>query len=154
MANTINLNAEVGANFIGDDAQPSVTFANSSTGPGLSVGRLHVSSGASVDILTTGSILNTANATILSNATEGVPLSLSRGTVVSSPTVALIRLGIGSGASAPVFELAEQSFVSCTTIQFTTVAVAGTGAIRVKYGNNYGWIPVMNETAVTAAPRG
>lgn len=154
MANIININAEVGANFIGDDAQPSLTMANSSTGPGLSVGRLLTASGASIDILTTGSILNTANATIMSTATEGVPLTLSRNLVVSSPTVALLKLGIGSGASAPVLELAEQAFVSCTTIQFTTVAVAGTGAIRVKYGDNYGWIPVMNNTAVTAAPRG
>lgn len=154
MANIRNIDAETGANYIGDDAQPTLTMANSSTGPGLSVGRLHTSSGASIDVLTTGSILNTANATLLSIATEAVPLTLGRGTVVASPTVAVLALNIGSGASAPIFELQAQSFVSCTTIKFTTAAAEGTGAIRVKYGDNYGWIPVMTSAAVTAAPRG
>lgn len=44
MANTVNLTAEVGANMIGDDAQPTVVFTNSSTGAGLQTDRLVVTS--------------------------------------------------------------------------------------------------------------
>ena len=149
MAKLSNLDAETGANIIDDDAQPTLTITNTSTGPGLSVDDVVITSAATinaVNLIGAGKSVNTA--------TEGIPFTINRSTTVASPTVALLTLGIGSGASAPVFELSEQAFVSCTTIQFTTVAVAGTGAIRVKYGNNYGWIPVMNATAVTAAPRG
>ena len=91
--------------------------------------------------------------TFRSTATEGVALGLNRSRTLSSPTVALLALGIGSAASAPVFELREQSFVSATTILTTTGGSAGTGAIRVKYGDNYGWIPIFPTGAVTAAAR-
>lgn len=37
MANLININAESGANLIGDDAQPTITFQNTSTGAALSL---------------------------------------------------------------------------------------------------------------------
>lgn len=39
MANTINLDSESGANFIGDDSQPSLTLDNSSTGAALAIQR-------------------------------------------------------------------------------------------------------------------
>lgn len=39
MANIRNFDSEIGANFIGDDAQPSLTFDNSSTGYSLSLKR-------------------------------------------------------------------------------------------------------------------
>lgn len=35
MANVVNLNAEVGANFIGDDASPALTFSNTGGGSAL-----------------------------------------------------------------------------------------------------------------------
>lgn len=145
MPNISNLNAEIGANYIGDDAQPAITLYNTSTGPGLRVMGFVATSTASIDIAYLP--------TIRSGATEGVPLSLSRD-VVSSPTVAVIALNIGSTASAAVIELQAQGFVSCTTILFTTGATAGVGAIRVKYGDNYGWIPVLPGGSVTATPRG
>lgn len=88
-----------------------------------------------------------------SSATEGVAIEFAR-TVAGSATVAVARLNTNSTASAPIFELTNQSFVSATTILFTTAASAGSGAIRVKYGDNYGWIPVLRDSAVTAAPRG
>ena len=37
MANVINLDAETGANYIGDDSTPSVTFENTGAGPALGV---------------------------------------------------------------------------------------------------------------------
>ena len=37
MARLMNLDAETGANIIDDDAQPTLTLANTSTGPGLKV---------------------------------------------------------------------------------------------------------------------
>ena len=146
MPNVINLDAESGANYIGDDAQPSLTITNTSTGAGVSTDKLLVTSGATIVSATPITLNGTASASPV--------LDLNRKLVVSSPTVALLRLGIGSGASAPVFELAEQAFVSATTILFTTAAVAGTGGVRVKIGDNYGWIPIMKDAAFTAVPRG
>ena len=90
--------------------------------------------------------------TFLSSATEGVPIQFAR-TVVGSPTVAIARLNINSTASAPVFELSNQAFVSATTILFTTGATAGVGALRVKHGDNYKWIPLLPDGSVTAAAR-
>ena len=93
--------------------------------------------------------------TFKSSATEGVAFAVQQITV-GSPTVALQAFALGSTASAPVFQLLGQSFVSCTTILFTTGAVAGTGAIRVAYpdGVTLGWIPVLPSGSVTAAARG
>ena len=91
--------------------------------------------------------------TIRSSATEGIPVEFNR-TVVSSPTVAVARLNTNSTASAPIFELTNQAFVSATTILFTTGATAGVGALRVKYGDNYGWVPVLPSGSVTGAARG
>lgn len=127
MPNLVNINAEAGADIIGDDAEPTLTLVNTSTGNALRARSL---------------------------ATTGVSADFNRGTVVSSPTVAVVSLGIGSGVSSPVLELREQAFVSATTILFTTAATAGTGALRVKIGDNYGWIPILKDAAVTAAVRG
>ena len=146
MPNLVNIDAESQADIIGDDAQPTLRLRNTSTAPGLHAEGLAVTSTASIDLAYLP--------TIRSAATEGVVLNLNRNLVVSSPTVAVLALGIGSGASSPAIELREQSFVSCTTILFTTGATAGTGAIRVKYGDNYGWVPVFPAGSVTAAPRG
>ena len=114
MPNLPNLEAEVGADYISDDAAPGVTF--------------------------------------LSSATEGLAVSFGK-TVVGSPTVAQVRLNLNSTASAPVFELTNQGFVSVTTILFTTGATAGAGALRVKIGNDYKWIPILPDGSVTGAAR-
>lgn len=146
MPNLLNFDAEIGADAIGDDAQPTMSFRNTGTGSGLFVGGLAVQSTASIDI---------ANIPQLrSGATEAVPVTVGRTTAIASPTVALIALNLGSTASAPVFELQTQSFVSCTTILFTTGATAGVGALRVKIANDYKWIPILVDGSVTATPRG
>lgn len=137
MPNTINIDADTGANMIGDDAQPTLRLENSSTGPGLSVDRL----------------LGTSGATITSNTTTGVGLNVGR-TVVGSPTVAIVSINLGSTASAPVFELVNQGFVSAVSIVFAASGNwAGLGALRVKHGDVYKWITLLPDAVVTAAAR-
>ena len=112
MSNTINLDAETGANFIGDDAQPSLTISNSSTGTAL---RLEKTPSA--------------------NSSTGV-----------------LELGVGSVASAAAMGLRDGAFISASTINTTTAAVAGLGVIRVaRSDGTFGWIPVYPDAAVTAA---
>jgi len=112
MANLINLDAEVGANMIGDDSEPTLTLSNSSTGSAL---RLEKTPSA--------------------NASIGV-----------------LELGVGSVASAAAMGLRSGAFVSASTINTTTAAVAGLGAIRVaRSDGTFGWIPVYPDGAVTAA---
>src|SRR3990167_5186022 len=108
MAQVRNIDAESGANMIGNDTTPTLSFSNT-TGPALEV---------------VGSI--TANASI-----SGLKLTQS----------------IASGA---VMMLGGKSFVSVTTIKFTTGGVAGSGAIRVVLTDGtFGWIPVLPDGAIT-----
>lgn len=110
MANIRNIDAEAGANMIGDDATPTLQFANT-VGPALEV-----------------LALNAANASI-----SGLKITSSL------PSGAALMLG-------------GKSYVSVTTIAFTTGGVAGTGAIRVvRTDGTFGWIPVLPDAAVTAA---
>lgn len=128
MANLINLNAEDGANMIGDDAQPTLTLQNTSTAPGLKVDR----------------IVATSSVTVAS-------LNLNAGIFTAASTVVALNLWGASVASGAVFALKGDSMVSVTTIQFTTGGVAGTNAIRiVKSNGTFGWIPVLPDAAVTA----
>ena len=49
-------------------------------------------------------------------------------------------------------QLGGVAYVSCSTIKFITGAVAGTGAIRVvRTDGTFGWIPVLPDSAITAA---
>lgn len=129
MANLPNLAAAAGADFTSDTRMIGLSGTQgASVAPGV---------------------------TFKSNATEGVALGVAALTV-GSPTVALMALGLGSTASAPIFQILGQGFVSCTTILFTTGATAGTGALRVAYpdGVTLGWIPVLPSGSITAAARG
>lgn len=136
MPNIINLNAEIGANYIGDDAQPALRIENSSTGPGLSTDEFIVTS----------------------TATIGSPsLSQPAATFFRSP-VGNASVGVvaftASGASVPVLELRGSSFVSAVSIIFAAGAGwAGMGGIRVLLadGITYGWIPVLPNSQFTAA---
>lgn len=88
-------------------------------------------------------------------SSAGVVLQLDRA-VLGTPTTPLVTFDIGSTASVPAIQLLGQSFVSATTIAFTTGAVNGTGGIRVLYpdGVTYGWIPVLPSATLTGAARG
>jgi hypothetical protein len=100
-------------------------------------------------------ISNTTNGTpgitFSSSTTDGVVLSVSRVTI-GNMTGGLMAFAT-SGASIPVFEFQGAALTSCSTIKFTTGAVAGTYAIRVTNadGTAVGWIPVLTDGSVTAA---
>jgi hypothetical protein len=130
MANLINIDAESGANIIGDDATATLTFSNTSTGPGLESRGLVAVSGASIDRLTiSNAFAGAANATI-------VGLNLTGNSIASGAVISLKN---------------KSSYVSTTTIKATTAVAANCGAIRiVKPDGTFGWIPVYPDAAVTA----
>src|SRR5258705_12629880 len=109
MANIINLNAEVGANYIGDDAQPAVAFSNSSTGPGIQVDR----------------IVATASATI-------AQVNVNSGILAAAATVVGINVSPTSVPSGAVFNFRGGAYVSAVSLIFAASANwAGMGAIRI-----------------------
>lgn len=146
MANTINLNAEVGANFIGDDAQPSLTITNSSTGAGLQVDKFVVTSSATI---TAPEMVGAGR--YVGNTSTTVPVTLVK-TTLSTPTSALMA-AVVSTASTPVIQLAAQAFVSAVSLIFAAGSGwAGMGAIPVQRSDGtLGWIPVLPPTQVTGA---
>jgi hypothetical protein len=160
MANIININAEQGANYIGDDAEPALTFENSSTGPGVLAYGAVVSGTATVSTLQATSAVDidgvltaSSGATIIGAATLTPALDLTR-SVLAGPTAALLRVGASSTPSAPVLELTNTAFVSAISLDFSTsTGWAGMGAIRVKYPDQdtLGWIPILPSAQVTAA---
>lgn len=152
ISNLVDLWSETQASFIGDDAQPALTITNSSTGAGLQVDRLVVTSTAT--IAGGVSFAGTLNSvlTITSNTTLAIPLSLVR-TVIGAPSVALQTYQV-SGASVPVFEFKNNALVSAVSIVFAASGNwAGLSVVRVKFsdGTTYGWIPVLPSATVTAA---
>ena len=151
MANLVDIWAETQAGLIGDDAQPTLSLTNSSTGPGLFADRVVVTGAASI-----GGALNFAgvlsgNTTITSNATQGRLLTFNR-TVIGSPTVGLAVFSV-SGASVPVFEFKANALVSAVSIVFAASGNwAGTYALRIKAPDDtLKWIPVLPDGCVTAA---
>lgn len=123
MANIRNFDAETGANFIGDDSQPSITIENSSTGRALDL------KAAGAAALRINTVISAANAT----GTAGI--ELVGASVASGAVLALIN---------------RTSYASCTTILFNTTASGTCGAIRVvKPNGQFGWIPVLPDAAVT-----
>lgn len=81
-------------------------------------------------------------ARIRSASAAGQALTVGR-TVAASPTVAVMNFAHVSAASAPIFEFAAGGgFVSVTSVVLTTVANIK-GAVRVKVGNVYYWIPLV-----------
>jgi len=151
MANIRNLDAEQGANFIGDDAQPTLTITNTSTGPGLEVDDIVATSGATIVQADITRLFASSGATVRSAASTAVPLSVSR-TVGSGPTSAQVAI-LASGASVPVIEFLGGAYVSAVSLIFAAGAGwAGMGAIRVKRSDGtLGWIPVLPNAQVTAA---
>lgn len=69
MPNIRNIDAETGANFIGDDAQPSLTMDNSSTGYALSIQRRAGSNATIAPLHVKGSA--NASAPVLEVTTSG-----------------------------------------------------------------------------------
>jgi hypothetical protein len=130
MAKLLNLDAETGADIVDDGTEPTLKITNSS-GAALELNTLVVTSGATVAVskLSVNTPILAANASITGFDVRGA-----------------------SVASGAVLALTGTAFVSCSTIDFTTAAVAGLGAVRVvRSDGTFGWIPVMPDAAVTAA---
>lgn len=126
-----NLNADTGANIIGNETSPLLRLANSGTGPDLYVGDLVVASGASIsaDQLTVKTPILAGNATITGISIRGA-----------------------SVASGAMFAFTGDALVSVTTIKFITGGVNGTKVIRiVQADGTFAWIPVLPDAAVTGA---
>lgn len=151
MSNLLNLNAEIGADIIGDDAQPTLTFRNISTGAGAKVEGLACVSNASIDYAMMPKAL-VGTATVITGTAGVVPLTVGR-TAAGNYSTGVLKLAGQSVASGCVIELTGTAFVSCSTIKFITGGVAGTGAFRVKLtdGDTLGWIPILPDAALTAA---
>ncbi len=130
MSNIVNLEAEEGANIIGDDAQPTLALKNTSTGPSLKTEGVVMTGRASISAADVGTNILAANATVANLNVHG-----------------------SSVASGAVLALKGDAMVSVTSIKFITGGVAGTNAIRIaKTDGTFGWIPVLPDAAVTAAP--
>lgn len=140
MANIVNIDAEVGANMIGDDSQPTLAISNSGGGLGLDVKGLSVASTASIDVAKIATLTSTS-----------LTADTTRAVTAANATVASFRLTGSSIASGAVFGLINNSaFVSTTTIKATTAVAANCGAIRVvKPDGTFGWVPVYPDAAVT-----
>lgn len=123
MANVVNLDAETGANFIGDDSDTALRISNSSTGRALDA------TGAAA------AAVRVAVTTGAANATAKAPLEIVGTSIASGAVIGLINLS---------------SFVSTTTIKATVAVAANCGALRVvKPDGTFGWIPVYPDAAVT-----
>jgi hypothetical protein len=119
MANLRNIDAEVGANMIGDDSGPTLTLYNSSTGQTL---KLESKAG--------------------NRALDIAP------TTVGNASIAPVRIAAVSTASAPAIEfVAAGGFISITSIVLTTVANFDY-AIRVRVGNELRWIPLIKDAGI------
>lgn len=121
MANLINLDAESDADMIGDDAQPTLTLKNTSTGAGLRVAVIDNSS-----------------------ATAGV---LVRNALVGNMSIGVLRVQGNSVASGAVLEFTNKGFTSITSVVLTTVANTDY-AIRVQVGLETRWIPLFKDAAI------
>ena len=125
MANIRNIDAESGANYIGDDAEPTLTLDNTSTGAGLLVKKLAIVSGASL------------SGGVWGIDAKGGNVSLAPLTVTPSAT-----------ASVPFLVVQTGGFASITSTVLTSVANTDY-AIRVRVGADaYRWIPLFKDAAL------
>ena len=124
MSNLINIDAEQGADIIGDDAQPTLTLVNTSTGAALRA--------ATIDN---------------SSSTAGV---LIRNALVGNLSIGVLRVQGNSVASGAVLEFTNKGFASITSVVLTTVANTDY-AIRVQVGLETRWIPLFKDAAIIGA---
>lgn len=125
MANIRNLDAEIGANFIGDDAEPTLSITNTSTGPALQLDKLVSTSSATI-----------TQATLRGGNVSLAPIGVTPSANASAPAL-VVNAAAGIGG-----------FVSCTSVVLTTVANTDY-AIRVRIGaDQYRWIPLFKDAAI------
>ena len=119
MPNLVNLYAEVGADMIGDDAQPTLTLNNTSTGADLRIG-------------------------ILESSGEG---QLVRRADVGNLSTGVLRIQGNSVASGAVIEFTNKAFISITSTVLTTVANTDY-AIPVQVGLETRYLPLYKAAAL------
>jgi len=159
----LSMAADTGKRIAGNETTPLLALVNAGTGPGLIVDNLVVTSTATIASLdmAAGTLdvttLNATDAIIVSGATISSNVTLEtalhvQNTMVQGATQETMTLGVSSTPSAPAIRLAGTAFVSCTSINFTTAATAGLGALRIAHtdGDTLGWIPIMPSAAVDA----
>lgn len=137
MPNLVNLYAETGADLIGDDAEPALTLRNTSTGPGLFVGKLLAASTASIDVLDVPIVQ-------ASSATGRVTV---RNTAVGNQSIGVLRIQGNSVASGTAIEFSNKAFISITSTVLTTVANTDY-AIPVQVGLETRYIPCFKAAAI------
>ena len=140
MANLPNFDGETGADLIGDDAQPTLSLSNTSTGPGLRAFGFVNTSTASIDIINTTVVER-------NSATGGV---LIRNGAVGNLSIGVLRVQGNSVASGAVLEFTQKGFASITSVVLTTVANTDY-AIRVQVGLETRWIPLFKDAAIIGA---
>lgn len=131
MAKLLNLDAETGANIIDADAtEPTLKLSNAS-----------------------GVALEMNSAIISSNSTINADrINVNTPILAANATIVGLNIRGASVASGAVLSFSAKALVSCTTITFTTGAVAGTKAIRIVCEDGtFAWIPVLPSASVTAA---
>lgn len=90
MANVVNLNAEVGANFIADDTSAGLVINNTGTGAALSTEKLSLDSNILAANATVGIALTIRGASVAS----GAVLKFSPDALVSCTTIQFITGGV------------------------------------------------------------
>ena len=93
----------------------------------------------------------------ITNSGAGESLKIDKVTLATpilaaNATVGVTKIQGASVASGAVLAFTNNALVSCSTILFITGGVAGTKVIRiVTQEGKFGWIPVLPDSAVTAA---
>jgi hypothetical protein len=140
----LNLDADTGANVIGNETTPVLEISNSSTGPALKVDNIVATSGATI------ASLSTAGGALVAES-----LDVNGAILAANATVTAIDIRGASVASGASMGFSCDALKSVTTILATTGGAAGTQAIRiVKADGTFGWIPVYPDAAVTGTAVG
>ena len=139
--NLVNLHAEIGADLIGNDAEPALTISNTGTGPGLRTLGLVTQSTASIDVAYIP--------TLQGGAAGSNPVTIQR-TVPGSISVGVLRISGNSTASQAVLEFYQKGFLSITSTVLTTVANSDY-AIVVQVGLETRYLPLWKAAAIIGA---
>ena len=138
MANTVNLQAETGANMIGDDSVATLTLENQSSGQSLKI-QSAGGTGVGLSIVSTATtglhVASAQSGAIIQGGNTYVPLTLQHASL-GAVTVAPLKI-VASGVSAAVLEITGNAFIS------TTSGGQVTAALRVKHGDSYYYLPLM-----------
>ena len=140
----LNLDADTGANVIGNEATPMLQLTNSSTGPGLLVDKLIASSSATI------ADLSTAAGDLAVDT-----LDVNGAILAANATVTAIDIRGASVASGANVAFSSDAAKSLATVLATTGGAAGMYGIRVVVADGtFGWIPIYPDAAVTGTAVG